>query len=122
MTKSFTTQARKMDWIEFELDGKPLKMRTPKADVLAIAAAGEGADAIRDSVDAMFELFDEETAAYLRGRLLDLADGMSLDTIQEIIMWAIEEEAGRPTGPSSDSVPSRSNAGPRSGRTSRGRA
>lgn len=65
-------------------------------------------------IDFVIEVMDDESQAYITGRLMDRHDAFGLADIEPIAEWLIEEWGGRPTKQPSDFAPSRKTGGQRS--------
>jgi hypothetical protein len=103
-------------WTEFKVDGTDCKaMRPSPAQVAYLTASMHKRAPIQQQVAGAINfcmaIMDEETASYLSERLLDNGDKFGLAQVQDIIEGLIEDWAGRPTEPSSDSVPTEPSTG-----------
>lgn len=62
-------------------------------------------------VNFLVDNLDEESKAYIVGRLMDRSDPFGAEQIKDIVFWLIEEWGGRPTKQPSDFAPSRKTGG-----------
>jgi hypothetical protein len=104
------------EWLEFKVDGVECKATRPTpAQVAYLTAALHKRAAIETqiagAINFCMAIMDNDTSAYLSDKLLDSADPFDLENLQEIIQWLMEEWAGRPTQPSSDSSPTEDGSG-----------
>jgi hypothetical protein len=125
MTKAFTTAARtaadeEQDApLEFTLDDETYYIFPPKDGQLALVMAGmseyaDDGEGVSTFINTFFALLDEDTKHALRRRLMDRQDEFGVEKMMEILMWAVEEGAGRPTKSSPASTASRATNGQRS--------
>jgi hypothetical protein len=124
VTKEFTTAAKAEEADEekplpFTLDGVELTIWPPKAAQLALMTAAtseytEDNEAVATFITTFFSLLDPDSARHLRGRMFDRTDSFEIQDVMDIMMWASEQVAGRPTEPSPGSTPSRQTSGPSS--------
>ena len=122
MTKAFTTAARREEPdapLEFTLDDETYRMFAPKDGQLALVMASmsdyaDDGEGVATFINTFFALLEEDTRHALRRRLMDREDTFGVEQMMEILMWAVEEAAARPTKSSSASTPSRATSGQRS--------
>jgi hypothetical protein len=62
-------------------------------------------------IDFFVEVMDDDSAAYIRSRLLDRRDAFGLEEVEQIMSAMVEEWTGRPTQPPSASTRSGQNGG-----------
>jgi hypothetical protein len=72
---------------------------------------GEG---VATFINTFFTLLDDDSRHALRRRLMDRQDEFGVEKMMEILMWAVEETAARPTKSSPASTASRATNGQRS--------
>lgn len=115
--KEFTSSARARNQddvnlvdLPFNLDGQDYTLRAPKRTQLAFLTASAAAS--RTSTDRIAAILDFVEAGLLppgdeilRRRLLDPDDPLELDTVVDIISWAMEEWTGRPSTSANGSSP-----------------
>lgn len=65
-------------------------------------------------VDFLVDVLDEESRAYIVGRLMARSDPFGLADIEPIVMWMLQEWGARPTKQPSDFAPSRKTGGQKS--------
>lgn len=124
MTKAFTTAARQDNQesdapLEFTLDDEQFHIYPPKEGQLALIMASmsdyaEDGEGVATFINTFFGLLDDDTRHALRRRLMDRDDDFGVEQMMEILMWATEEMAGRPTKSSPASTASRAANGQRS--------
>jgi len=118
MTKGFTIsvpQPIEADPIEFFVEGteEALYAYPPSGGQLAVMMAGisgdDDAEGVSGMINGIFAMFDDETRAILRKRLLapDHVDPFGMNEIMQILSALMEESTDRPTESSSASAPSR---------------
>lgn len=110
------------DGMEFAVDGEVLHCYRPSDGQLAVLMASVSrsqstANQIAGIINFFVEVLDDDSHAYLVGRLLDRRDPFGLQEVQAIMEWMIEEWTGRPTSSPSASTPSRRSGGRRSTRS-----
>lgn len=124
MTKAFVTAAREGNQepdlpLEFVLDDETYHIFKPKDGQLALVMASmsdyaEDGEGVATFINTFFGLLDDDTRHDLRRRLMDREDDFGVEAMMEILMWAIEEAADRPTKSSPASTASRTTSGTRS--------
>ncbi len=105
--------------IEFTIDDTKVRAYPPSPGQLAMmfTAMGEYASEGRQVsgiIDFFFGLLDEDSHKDLGRRLMDRTDNFELEQLIEIMSWLMEEFAGRPTRPPSDSSQLPTPIGPKS--------
>lgn len=107
--KEFTTAAREApasaldgaEALQFTLDGKEMTIYPPTPGQIALImhaqTSGSTASAIASVIDFVDAVLDKDGSAYFRERLLSRDDDFDIENVQEILDWAMEEWAGRPT-------------------------
>lgn len=138
--KNFTTAVTKAekeqsssepDVVKFQLNGegpntkdKQYTMVVPDETQIAVytaAFAGETPD-MSELMRSTLDLFEKNMHplhySSIRARLLNQADPVNIETLQEILEWVFEEAAAFPTQPSSDSTSGQQSTGPSSTDTS----
>lgn len=129
--REFVTAAKAdtevIEKIPFTLDGVEYHAYPPTEGQVAIVIAAESGSLADDNeriaaeVDFMFGLFDDETHAALKRRLLDRNDPFGFEDLMNIMEAVIEESTGNPTKPSSASTSSLEKRGSGSTATARKR-
>jgi hypothetical protein len=123
MTKSFSVAARRAndqeaETMPFNVDGtdQELYIRTPKEGQIALVMSvmggyAEGSDQVATVINVFMNMLTEESAGIIRRRLLDMDDEFDLENVMDILSWAVEEAAARPTKSSPASTSSRPTSG-----------
>jgi hypothetical protein len=122
MTKAFTSAARQEEPdapLAFTLDDEDYAIYPPKDGQLALVMASmsdyaDDGEGVSTFINTFFALLEEDTRHALRRRLMDREDTFGVEQMMEILMWAVEEVADRPTKSSPVSTPSRPTNGQRS--------
>jgi hypothetical protein len=114
MTKAFETAtaavAHPQEWLEFTLDGHKCRAQAEPSDgqVAFLMARAAKHVSMQEKIIAMLNFFDsaldDDTQAYLSGRLLDPKDPFGAANIEPILAWLMEEWSGHPTQRSSGST------------------
>src|SRR5262245_10270535 len=121
--KEFTTAVREAkpddEQMTFTVDGRECTCYKPDAGQMAVLLAtisrqNSWSQQVAGVINFFVEVLDQDSHAYLVGRLLDRTDPFGIDEVQDIIEWMVEEWTGRPTPSPSGSTPSRQNGGQRS--------
>lgn len=105
---------------KIEIERETMRALPPTAAQVAVVAAGLGRhtptmEKIATAIDFFYEVMDENSAAYVRRRLLDRYDPFGIDEVSAITRWMFEEWSGNPTNGSSGS----SQSPPTNGRSSK---
>lgn len=104
--KTFTSEPRTHEAVEFDLDGDTYHLTPPKIApmLMSVASATDGGrdiEAVRQQL-AWFETgLPEEEFERLIDRLEDYEDGLDLSMIGQVFRWVVEQTTGRPMPPSS---------------------
>lgn len=125
--KSFSTAAKSVEDnqipigapLEIEFDDRKIVLNPPTTGQWAVTMAGNSdssdtREQLATQINFFFSLLEDQDASWFRHRLFDRDDPFDVDNIAELIEYAMEEWAGRPTTPSSTSSTARSNGGKRS--------
>jgi hypothetical protein len=124
--KSFETAVRDVvdeeeeDYgLAFEVDGRELRCYRPHEGQVVLLMASFGrhssqTDKVAGIIDFFVETLDEPSHQHLVGRLLDRNDPFSVEDVEAIMEWMIEEWSGRPTKRPSASPRRPKRTGPRS--------
>jgi hypothetical protein len=124
-TKEFTTAIEQQHPDDedvpllFMLDGHECKAYTPTDGQIAMTMAALGRHTsditkMAGVIDFFVAVLDEDSHSYVVNRLMDRADPLKLEQVEEIIMWLMEEWSGRPTRSPSVSTQSRQSGGRKS--------
>lgn len=103
--------------ITFKHDGTEVTFNPPtpaQYAVMMAANAGGGVGSIGDFIAAMFEMMDDKTRRYFKGRLLRTDDPFDLTNeggLMDVWQGLAEEWSARPTKQPSDFTPSRASGG-----------
>lgn len=126
MSKSFAVAVKRADEepveaLAFNVEGtdQELYIRPPKEGQIALVMSvmggyAEGSDQVATVINVFMNMLDEDSAGVIKRRLLDTDDDFDLEDVMEILQWAVEEAAARPTQSSPASTPSRRSSGRRS--------
>ena len=100
MSLEFKTAKRRIDPINFTLDGRAMTFIPPKSAVMVLPVIDNAADEtaiLRATFDWLGEGLGEDDIAFLLNRLRDKEDDLDIDGLGEIVQGLGEEIAGRPT-------------------------
>lgn len=122
--KEFTTAVREAEadapgLMTFTIDGRELTCYHPGDGQIAVLMASVGRHAsfhqqVAGIINFFVEVMDEDSHAYVVGRLLDREDQFGLTEVTSVMEWMIEEWTGNPTQKPSVSTASPSTTGPNS--------
>ena len=101
------------DFVEFKVDDRVLRSYTPHAGQLTFMLAALGRGQSNDAkfasiINLVMSTLQEEDADYLEGRLLERnpRNRLSVETVEQVVEYLVEEWFATPTKSPSDSVPS----------------
>ena len=103
--------------LDIKIDDDEFTLLPPTPEQMAfimVRMEGKAGQQIAGLIDFLDSMLDEDDQERFHERLLDRNDNLTLDTVQEMVSYAMEEWSGRPTGSSAGSTPSRASSGSRS--------
>jgi hypothetical protein len=113
------TEVDDADAIEFDLDGVLCTAYRPKGGQFGMLMAmttqySTDQEAVAGLIQLFINMLDEDSQSYVVRRLFDRKDSFDISDVDQILRGLMEEWAGRPTEPPSDSASSPPSTGQKS--------